>query len=405
MEKEQVIVVGVLLKDADEVAFHYSMEELGRLVDTANGEVISQMVQKMERVRKESYIGRGKLEELKNLVLETKADTVVFNSELTPSQIRNIEAEVDAKIIDRTSLILDIFAMRAKSREGKLQVAYAQYEYLLPRLSGQGSSLSKLGGGIGTRGPGETKLEMDRRLLRLKMHQIKEELTQVEKHRERIREKRKQNGVFRFGLIGYTNAGKSTIFNQLTKAETLEEDQLFATLDPTTRKMKLVNGFEVLLTDTVGFIQDLPTSLVAAFKSTLEESADMDMLLHVVDSSNADYMKHIKTVKDILQALQISDIPVLTLYNKKDKQHPTFVATEANNMEISALQMNFPNEMRERLLEEVKKIWIPYFLTVKASEGTKIAFLKRATYISKMDFDEMNETYQIRGYFSGKERL
>ncbi|WP_088808767.1 MULTISPECIES: GTPase HflX [Listeria] len=405
MEKEKVILVGVLLKDGDETAFHYSMEELGRLVKTANGEVLDVMVQKMERVRQASFVGRGKLEELKNLVLELEAETVVFNSELTPTQIRNIEAEVDAKIIDRTGLILDIFAMRAKSREGKLQVAYAQYEYLLPRLSGQGSSLSKLGGGIGTRGPGETKLEMDRRLLRLKMHEIKEALIQVEKHRARIREKRKQNGIFRFGLIGYTNAGKSTIFNRLTTAETLEEDQLFATLDPTTRKVRLAAGFEVLLTDTVGFIQDLPTSLVAAFKSTLEESADMDMLLHVVDSSNADYLKHIETVKEILRALQISDIPILTLYNKKDHKHPTFVATEANYKEISALSAEFSGDMREWLLTEVKKIWLPYFLTVKASEGTKIAFLKRTTFVSKIEFDEENETYQIRGYFSGKEKL
>ncbi len=405
MGKEKVILVGVLLKDADETAFHYSMEELGRLVETANGEVFGTLVQKMERVRQVSFIGRGKLVELKNLVLEVDAETVVFNSELTPTQIRNIEAEIDAKIIDRTGLILDIFAMRAKSREGKLQVAYAQYEYLLPRLSGQGSSLSKLGGGIGTRGPGETKLEMDRRLLRLKMHEIKEALMQVEKHRMRIREKRKQNGIFRFGLIGYTNAGKSTIFNRLTTAETLEEDQLFATLDPTTRKVKLEDGFEVLLTDTVGFIQDLPTSLVAAFKSTLEESADMDMLLHVVDSSDADYLKHIETVKEILRALQISDIPVLTLYNKKDKRHRSFVATEANYKEVSALSEAFPNDMREWMLTEVKKIWLPYFLTVKASEGTKIAFLKRATFVSKIEFDEENETYQIRGYFSGKEKL
>ncbi|MFS0525620.1 GTPase HflX, partial [Listeria monocytogenes] len=248
MEREKIILVGVFLPNKTEEAFWNSMKELHSLAKTANAEVMDELIQKLERVNQASFIGSGKLDELAALVEMHEADVVIFNSELSATQVRNISAAVEARIIDRTQLILDIFAMCAKSREGKLQVAYAQYKYLLPRLSGQGISLSKLGGGIGSRGPGESKLEMDKRHIREKMHDIKAQLTHVEQHRKRIIERRNTQSVFRFGLIGYTNAGKSTIFNRLTNETTLQENKLFATLDPTTRKVRFSGGFQALLT-------------------------------------------------------------------------------------------------------------------------------------------------------------
>ncbi|MFS0541766.1 GTPase HflX, partial [Listeria monocytogenes] len=248
MEREKIILVGVFLPNKTEEAFWNSMKELHSLAKTANAEVMDELIQKLERVNQASFIGSGKLDELAALVEMHEADVVIFNSELSATQVRNISAAVEARIIDRTQLILDIFAMCAKSREGKLQVAYAQYKYLFPRLSGQGVSLSKLGGGIGSRGPGESKLEMDKRHIREKMHDIKAQLTHVEQHRKRIIERRNTQSVFRFGLIGYTNAGKSTIFNRLTNETTLQENKLFATLDPTTRKVRFSGGFQALLT-------------------------------------------------------------------------------------------------------------------------------------------------------------
>lgn len=295
--KEKVIIVGVETEE-NQRYFAESMKELEQLIDTAAGEVVYRLTQKRPQVDRQTLIGKGKLQELTQLADAYEADLVIFNHELTPRQSQLITDAVGAPVIDRVQLILDIFAMRARSKEGKLQVELAQLQYLLPRLAGQGESLSRLGGGIGTRGPGETKLETDRRHIRNKILGVKRELKAVEAHRERNRQKRQSSEVFQIGLIGYTNAGKSTILNLLTQAESYAKDQLFATLDPLTKKWRFAEGFELTVTDTVGFIQDLPTQLIDAFHSTLEESQGMDLLLHVVDASSSDRILQEQTVLD-----------------------------------------------------------------------------------------------------------
>ncbi|EAD5686337.1 TPA: GTPase HflX [Listeria innocua] len=403
MEREKIILVGVILPNKTEEAFWNSMSELHSLAKTANGEVMDELIQKLERVSQTSFIGSGKLMELSELVEMHEADVVIFNSELSATQVRNISKIVDARIIDRTQLILDIFAMRAKSKEGKLQVAYAQYKYLLPRLSGQGASLSKLGGGIGSRGPGESKLEMDKRHIREKMHDIKAQLTHVERHRKRIIDRRNTQSVFRFGLIGYTNAGKSTIFNRLTNETTLEEDKLFATLDPTTRKIRFEGGFQALLTDTVGFIQDLPTTLIAAFRSTLEETANVDVLIHVVDASDPDYLQHETTVINLLEELEMSHLPTLIVYNKMDKAPSTFVPDRPEHLLISALDQGAPKEIKQRMIELIEKNWTFFTEDLSEEKGKELAQLKQQAWITKLEYMEEKACYRIEGYRPRKE--
>ncbi|MBC1374330.1 GTPase HflX [Listeria sp. FSL L7-1699] len=403
MEREKIILVGVILPNKTEEAFWNSMSELRSLAKTANGEVMDELIQKLERVSQTSFIGSGKLMKLSELVDIHEADVVIFNSELSATQVRNISKIVDARIIDRTQLILDIFAMRAKSKEGKLQVAYAQYKYLLPRLSGQGASLSKLGGGIGSRGPGESKLEMDKRHIREKMHDIKAQLTHVERHRKRIIDRRNTQSVFRFGLIGYTNAGKSTIFNRLTNETTLEEDKLFATLDPTTRKIRFEGGFQALLTDTVGFIQDLPTTLIAAFRSTLEETANVDVLIHVVDASDPDYLQHETTVINLLEELEMSHLPSLIIYNKMDKAPSTFVPDRPEHLLISALDQGAPKKIKQRMIELIEKNWTFFTEDLSEEKGKELAQMKQQAWITKLEYMEEKACYRIEGYRPRKE--
>lgn len=403
VEREKIILVGVILPNKTEEAFWNSMNELHSLAKTANGEVVDELIQKLERVNQASFIGSGKLEELAALVEMHEADVVIFNSELSATQVRNISKAVEARIIDRTQLILDIFAMRAKSKEGKLQVAYAQYKYLLPRLSGQGVSLSKLGGGIGSRGPGESKLEMDKRHIREKMHDIKAQLTHVEQHRKRIIERRNTQSVFRFGLIGYTNAGKSTIFNRLTNETTLQEDKLFATLDPTTRKIRFSGGFQALLTDTVGFIQDLPTTLIAAFRSTLEETANVDVLIHVVDASNPDYLQHETTVLSLLEELEMNHLPTLVIYNKMDQALATFVPDQPENLLISALDQEAPDTIKQRMIQLIEKNWTFFTLELSEEKGKELAQIKQQAWVTKLEYIESKQSYHIEGYKPRKE--
>ncbi|MBC1499948.1 GTPase HflX [Listeria weihenstephanensis] len=400
---ERAILVGCELPGVTEEHFYYSMLELGNLAKTAQAEVVGEVMQKREQVHPKTFVGTGKIAEIAAVVAEMDVDVVLFNSELSATQVRNISEVVDARILDRTQLILDIFAMRAKTREGKLQVALAQYQYLLPRLSGQGISLSRLGGGIGTRGPGETKLEMDRRHIRQKMVDIKKQLEVVVQHRERMTARRNDQDIFRFGLIGYTNAGKSTLFNRLSDAKTLEENKLFATLDPTTRKFSFSQGYTALLTDTVGFIQDLPTTVVAAFRSTLEETANVDVLLHVVDSSNPDYLQHEQTVLSLLEDLDMHHIPVLTVYNKKDQQLPYFIPTQPNYVEVSALEEGSQYFLKEKMLWEIKQIWQPYVVSIPASDGRMLHKYKQETVVIEEAFDETTESYQLKGYKARKE--
>ncbi|EAF5050710.1 GTPase HflX [Listeria monocytogenes] len=403
MEREKIILVGVFLPNKTEEAFWNSMKELHSLAKTANAEVMDELIQKLERVNQASFIGSGKLDELAALVEMHEADVVIFNSELSATQVRNISAAVEARIIDRTQLILDIFAMRAKSREGKLQVAYAQYKYLLPRLSGQGISLSKLGGGIGSRGPGESKLEMDKRHIREKMHDIKAQLTHVEQHRKRIIERRNTQSVFRFGLIGYTNAGKSTIFNRLTNETTLQENKLFATLDPTTRKVRFSGGFQALLTDTVGFIQDLPTTLIAAFQSTLEETANVDVLIHVVDASNPDYLQHETTVISLLEELEMNHLPTLVIYNKMDHAPAAFVPDQPESLLISALDQEAPDTIKLRMIQLIEKNWAFFTIELSEEKGKELAQIKQQAWVTKLEYIESKQSYHIEGYKPRKE--
>lgn len=281
-----------------------SMQELVSLAKTAGVEVLEQVIQNKEKPDFRWFIGKGKVEEIRILMDSLGGNSVIFDQELSGAQVRNLEAALDAKIIDRTQLILDIFAQRAKTREGIIQVELAQHSYLLPRLSGQGSNLSRLGGGIGARGPGETKLETDRRHIRTRITDLKHQLEEVTRHRTLYRERRKKAGAVQVALVGYTNTGKSTLLKQLTGADIYVQDQLFATLDPTSRNLDLPGGKTVVLTDTVGFIQNLPHNLIAAFRATLEEVNEADLILHVVDASSDMRDEQMKVVDDLLQELE-----------------------------------------------------------------------------------------------------
>jgi GTP-binding protein HflX len=302
----------------DNWSLEQSLDELAQLSDTAGAVVIGRLTQKLNKPSKNLYIGKGKLDELIELRESTGADVVIFDDELSPLQQRNLEEALKVKIIDRVTLILDIFASRAQTHEGKLQVELAQHEYLLPRLVGQWTHLERLGGGIGTRGPGESQLETDRRLISKKIKKLKKQMDDVKKHRMLYRQQRRKSGIPIVALVGYTNSGKSTLLNALSKAGVLAEDKLFATLDPTTRRITLPDKTSVLISDTVGFIRKLPPTLVSAFRATLEELTEATVLLHVVDFSSGSAAEQCEVVEQVLKDLEISDKPVVTVLNKID---------------------------------------------------------------------------------------
>lgn len=314
---ENFILIGVSTTDNDDV--EASLLELRELVKTAGAFTAGSVIQNREKIHPGTYIGKGKIEEVKELLDTTKATGVVCDDELSPAQLKNLEEALDTKVLDRTLVILDIFAKHASTSEGKIQVELAQLKYRMSRLAGIYSSLSRLGGGIGTRGPGEKKIETDRRLIRDRVGQLNRELAQVKAHRDVLRAQRSKNPSKVIAIVGYTNAGKSTLLNTLTGAGILAEDKLFATLDPTTRSMELDSGETVLLTDTVGFIRKLPHNLIDAFRSTLEEAKFADMIIHVVDASNPDMDTHMHVVYETLHELEVFDKPVITLFNKMDK--------------------------------------------------------------------------------------
>lgn len=314
--EERVILIGVTTRENDDM--EESLDELEELASTAGAVTVGRIIQNREAIHPGTYIGKGKIDEVIRMALETEATGVICDDELSPAQLRNLEQELDIKVMDRTLVILDIFAKHATTSEGKLQVELAQLRYRLARLVGLGSSLSRLGGGIGTRGPGEKKLETDRRLIKGRIAHLNRELKEVQTHREVARKKRMNQTTLVGAIVGYTNAGKSTLLNRLTGSEVLSEDKLFATLDPTTRQMKLPGGQELLLTDTVGFIRKLPHHLIEAFKSTLEEAKYADFILHVVDVSSPQMEKQMYIVYDTLRELEISDKMVITLFNKSD---------------------------------------------------------------------------------------
>lgn len=333
IKKERVLLAGVhlgrlnVLEDTTEESMH----ELKELAKTVGAEVVAEVVQNKSEIESSTYMGEGKLLEIAQAIEELSVDCVIFDDELSPIQIRNITDMLNVKVIDRSMLILDIFAMRAKSGEGKLQVELAQLKYRLPRLRGLGLQMSRTGGGIGTRGPGETKLESDRRHIHARIQALSEELEELKKHRELLRKRRKKDGVITAALVGYTNAGKSTILNKLTDAKVLAEDKLFATLDPTSRALELEDARKVLLVDTVGFIRKLPHHLVEAFKSTLEEAVIADVLIHVVDSSNEEYKNQIKVVDSVLEDIGAVGKPEVMVYNKCDKCDGQIITDKREN--------------------------------------------------------------------------
>lgn len=316
-QQERVILFAASTNASDDT--EESVEELRELVKTAGAETVGVVIQNRENIHPGTYLGKGKIQELKEMVCESGATGVVCDDELSPAQLKNLEDALDTKVMDRTMIILDIFAARAKTREGKIQVELAQLRYRAVRLVGLRNSLSRLGGGIGTRGPGETKLEVDRRRIHERISQLKSELQDVERHRDVVRKQREQSGTLTAAIVGYTNAGKSTLLNKLTGAGILAEDKLFATLDPTTRALTLPGGEKVLLTDTVGFIRKLPHHLVEAFKSTLEEARYCDVILHVVDCSNPQMDMQMHVVYETLRRLDIKDKEIITVFNKVDR--------------------------------------------------------------------------------------
>tara|TARA_B100001750_G_C15520294_1_gene610989 strand:+ start:2651 stop:3820 length:1170 start_codon:yes stop_codon:yes gene_type:complete len=345
--KERTLLFGVDIKSRLPGVWRTkeSLKELKALVNSAGATVVEVQSQRVDK-RKPTYMGIGKIEELKYLVNDKKIDTIVLDDELSPAQQRNLENLLEIKVVDRTALILDIFAQRAQTREGRLQVELAQLDYLLPRLVGQWSHLERLGGGIGTRGPGESQLETDRRLLRKRVDKIRQELENVRRRRGQARQNRFEQGIPVVSLVGYTNSGKSTLMNALTRAHVVAEDKLFATLDPVTRKMPLTSGRMSLISDTVGFINKLPTSLVAAFRATLEELRDADILLHVIDISNTNALAQYESVVELLKDLDLMNTPTIHVLNKVDVMVPSEVSGyEATIIEAASTYYESPESV------------------------------------------------------------
>ena len=396
-KQERVLIVGVELQGMEN--FDMSMEELASLAKTAGAEVVDVYTQKREKYDSKTFVGSGKLEEIAQMVDADKVSTVVVNNRLTPRQNVNLEEILGVKVIDRMQLILDIFAMRARSHEGKLQVHLAQLKYLLPRLVGQGIMLSRQAGGIGSRGPGESQLELNRRSVRNQITDIERQLKVVEKNREVVREKRLESPIFKIGLIGYTNAGKSTIMNALTSKTQYEADELFATLDATTKSIHLTGNLQVTLTDTVGFIQDLPTELVTSFKSTLEESKNVDLLVHVIDASDPNHEEHEKTVLQIMKDLEMLEIPRLTLYNKADKVED-FTPTQTPYRLVSAKDPDSRTKLQDILLEKMQELFHPFTIQVPFDQAYRIHELETIAILAERSYEETGEV--ITGYIAPK---
>jgi len=396
-KQERVLIVGVELQGMEN--FDMSMEELASLAKTAGAEVVGVYTQKREKYDSKTFVGSGKLEEIAQMVDADEVSTVVVNNRLTPRQNVNLEEILGVKVIDRMQLILDIFAMRARSHEGKLQVHLAQLKYLLPRLVGQGIMLSRQAGGIGSRGPGESQLELNRRSVRNQITDIERQLKVVEKNREVVREKRLESPIFKIGLIGYTNAGKSTIMNALTSKTQYEADELFATLDATTKSIHLTGNIQVTLTDTVGFIQDLPTELVTSFKSTLEESKNVDLLVHVIDASDPNHEEHEKTVLQIMKDLEMLEIPRLTLYNKADKVKD-FTPTQTPYRLVSAKDPDSRTKLQEILLEKMQELFHPFTIQVPFDQAYRIHELETIAILAERSYEETGEV--IIGYIAPK---
>ena len=391
--QERVILVGVSTDDNDDT--QKSLDELSELAATAGAITVGRVVQNLDQIHPGTYVGKGKLEEIKDLIWETQATGIICDDELTPVQLGNMEDALDTKVMDRTLIILDIFAGRASTNEGKIQVELAQLKYRQSRLTGLGKSLSRLGGGIGTRGPGEKKLEMDRRLIN-RIAQLNRELKDVKRHREVTREQRNKNKVPVVAIVGYTNAGKSTLLNYLTGAGVLEEDKLFATLDPTTRNLKLPSKQEILITDTVGFIRKLPHHLIEAFRSTLEEAKYADIILHVVDASNPQMDEQMYIVYETLENLEVKNKPVITAFNKQDKltEKPILRDFKADHIvEISAKTGAGLDQLQD-VIEDILRDQKIYVEKVYAyADAGKIQLIRKYGEL-------LEESYQEDGIFA-----
>lgn len=373
-EKERCILVSV---DTGYFDAELSINELEQLAETAGAEIYGKMIQKRDKPENTTYIGEGKLYELRDMCKSAEIDLLIFDGELTPSQQRNIEYFTDVRTIDRTTLILDIFALNARTGEGKLQVELAQLKYMLPRLSGKGTSMSRLGGGIGTRGPGESKLESDRRHIRRRIKSLEDSLENVVKRRTLLHKRREKTGVTTVAIVGYTNAGKSTLLNALTDAGVLTENKLFATLDPTSRALKLPDGRSVILVDTVGFISRLPHSLVESFKSTLEEVVYADLILNVCDASNPDYEQQIDVTLDTIKELGASDKPVLTVFNKCDlTKNLHFFSLDRNTVRISAKTGEGLPALLEKIASMLENTRRRVRLNIPYSDGNLISRIR-----------------------------
>lgn len=396
--EERLILISVEENPSDDT--EACLDELEELVNTAEAVVVGRMIQKREKIHPGTYIGKGKVEELLQYIEECQATGIVCDDELSPAQLSNLEELLDTKVMDRTILILDIFARHATTREGKIQVELAQLKYRATRLVGLRNSLSRLGGGIGTRGPGEKKLEMDRRLIRERISILKKELEGIKKSREVARKQRDKNPVPVIAIVGYTNAGKSTLLNTLTDANVLEEDKVFATLDPTTRNLQLENGQQILLTDTVGFIRKLPHHLIEAFRSTLEEAKYADLILHVVDSSSPSAYVHMHTVYETLDLLGAGDKKVITIFNKVDKlSEDAEVIKDCKadkTVRISAKKQigleNLIQEIEEMLREQ--KVYLERIFTY--NDAGKIQLIRKYGQLLEEEYRE--EGIFIRAY-------
>lgn len=398
-QMERVILAAVQTEDGDDT--RQSLAELRDLAETAGADAVATVIQNREAVHPATYLGKGKLEEIRELIYDLDATGVICDDELTPAQMNNLEQELECKIMDRTMVILDIFASRASTSEGKIQVELAQLKYRAARLVGMRASLSRLGGGIGTRGPGEKKLEMDRRLIHHRIGQLKEELAQVQKHRDLIRSQRDKSGTKVAAIVGYTNAGKSTLLNTLTGASVLEEDKLFATLDPTTRILELPGKQQILLTDTVGFIRKLPHHLIEAFKSTLEEARYADIILHVVDAANPQREEHMYVVYDTLRQLGVQDKKIITLFNKQDKcdgdeQLRDFQADRVLN--ISARSGEGLELLKETLEELLREGQIYLERLYPYDQAGKIALIRQYGEVTREEY--LPEGISICAYVS-----
>lgn len=402
IEPEKAVLVAV---DTGEYDVDSSLAELEELAKTAGAQVVCQMAQKREAPDTATYIGKGKIEELSDFCINEKPDLIIVDSELSPSQQKNIETVTDTRVIDRTTLILDIFAQRALSGEGKLQVELAQLKYALPRLSGKGASMSRLGGGIGTRGPGETKLETDRRHIRRRISSLTEDLKSLEERRTRHRERRKKDGVVTVALVGYTNAGKSTLMNTLTNAGVLAENKLFATLDPTARALTLPDGSSVLLIDTVGFIRRLPHKLVEAFKSTLDEAVNANVILNICDASSDECNEHFRVTNELLEELGCGDKPIITVLNKSDLVNDVSIPLAGKTVRVSAKTGEGLDELLEAIAAALPptrkrvKILLPFSLGGAGAELRKTGVVHSEEYTAQgLLLDVTAEIYILEKY-------